>query len=102
MVSTCLALYIALSFTRLKFIFARDICDFGARTSSEELLVGRGLTGVSMVIASNSNVLYRTPPPISSDSTLRVEKTRLISVRIRTVGLHTGSEFLSHTGCPIS
>ena len=73
-VSTHPVLHIAPSFMRLKSIFAKDVCDFGASISRGVLLVGGVLTGVRMVFSSTANVLYRKPPPTASDSTLRVEK----------------------------
>ena len=58
---------------RLKFIFAKDVCDFGASISRGVLLVGGVLTGLRIAFSSTANVLYRKPPPTAIGSTLRVE-----------------------------
>ena len=58
-------LHIAPSFMRLKSIFAKDVCDFGASISrGRVLLVGGVFTGVRIVFSSTSNVLYRAGVPL--------------------------------------
>ena len=94
--------HFAPSLMRLKSIFAKDACDYGASISRGALLVSGVLTGVRIVFSSTANILYRKTPPTASDTTLRVEKTRLIGDRIHTIGLHAGSKIRSYTGCPIS
>ena len=93
--STYPVLHIAPSVMRLKSIFARDVCDVGASTSRENweiIMIGGALTGKRVVFSLTAHVLYCAPPSqIVYDSTVRVEQTRLISVRIRTFGLHAGS-----------
>ena len=68
-ISTYPVLHIAPSFMRLKSIFAKDVCDFGASISRQVLLVD----GTSAYLAPqkgavlhtcNSIILPTQPPPL--------------------------------------